>query len=142
MSSFTCDHGTAYALFGEGGGERLAAEIGVPLVGTVPLHPDMAASGDAGTPVALGIGPLAVAFDALAGASSRTSPPWWKRRLHGPPARSHAQGNRRRRSCLSPLPQGAGRLRPSMSTLRTASPTSAELSERDAAASTAPTASS
>src|ERR1700722_5159719 len=59
MSSFTCEHGTSYALFGEGGGARLAAEIGVPLVGTVPLHPDMAAAGDAGTPVALGTGPLA-----------------------------------------------------------------------------------
>jgi ATP-binding protein involved in chromosome partitioning len=66
MSSFTCDHGTAYALFGEGGGERLAAEIGVPLVGSVPLHPDMAASGDAGTPVALTAGVLGQAFDALA----------------------------------------------------------------------------
>ncbi len=53
MSAFTCDHGTSYPLFGAGGGERLAAEIGVPLVGTVPLHPDMAAAGDAGTPVAL-----------------------------------------------------------------------------------------
>ena len=66
MSPFTCDHGTTYALFGAGGGARLAAEIGVPLVGTVPLHPDMAAAGDAGAPVALGTGPLAAAFDALA----------------------------------------------------------------------------
>ncbi len=66
MSAFICDHGTSYALFGEGGGSRLAAEIGVPLVGTVPLHPDMAAAGDSGQPVALGTGPLAEAFDALA----------------------------------------------------------------------------
>jgi hypothetical protein len=66
MSSFTCDHGTVYALFGSGGGARLAAEIGVPLVGSVPLHPDMAAAGDDGAPVALGTGPLAAAFDALA----------------------------------------------------------------------------
>jgi ATP-binding protein involved in chromosome partitioning len=66
MSAFTCDHGTTYALFGEGGGARLAAEIGVPLVGTVPLHPDMAPAGDSGRPVALGTGPLADAFDLLA----------------------------------------------------------------------------
>jgi ATP-binding protein involved in chromosome partitioning len=66
MSAFVCDHGASYALFGEGGGERLAAEIGVPLVGRVPLHPDMAAAGDAGRPVVLGDGPLAGAFDALA----------------------------------------------------------------------------
>ena len=66
MSAFTCDHGTTYALFGEGGGARLSAEIGVPLVGTVPLHPDMAAAGDAGTPVALAAGGPGRAFDALA----------------------------------------------------------------------------
>ena len=31
---------SSYALFGEGGGDRLAAEIGVPVVGRIPLHPD------------------------------------------------------------------------------------------------------
>jgi ATP-binding protein involved in chromosome partitioning len=66
MSSFTCAHGETYALFGAGGGERLAEEIGVPLVGSVPLHPDMAAAGDAGEPVALASGPLADAFESLA----------------------------------------------------------------------------
>src|SRR5579862_2839555 len=65
MSPFTCEHGTSYALFGSGGGERLSTEIGVPLVGTVPLHPDMAASGDAGTPVAMSPGILGTAFEAL-----------------------------------------------------------------------------
>ena len=34
MTSFTCDHGQSYALFGEGGGETLADELGVPLLGT------------------------------------------------------------------------------------------------------------
>ncbi len=53
MSDFTCEHGTTYALFGSGGGERLAHGLGVPLVGSIPLHPDMAAAGDAGEPVAL-----------------------------------------------------------------------------------------
>ena len=38
----------------------------MPLVGTVPLHPDMAAAGDTGTPVALATGALGLAFDALA----------------------------------------------------------------------------
>jgi len=66
MSAFTCDHGTSYALFGQGGGQRLADDIGVPMVGRVPLHPDMAPAGDAGAPVALGQGPLAEAFEALA----------------------------------------------------------------------------
>ncbi len=58
MSDFTCEHGTTYALFGTGGGGRLAAELGVPLVGTVPLHPDLSAGGDLGQPVALGNGEL------------------------------------------------------------------------------------
>ncbi len=53
MSDFTCEHGTTYALFGSGGGERLARSLGVPLVGSIPLHPDLAAAGDAGVPVAL-----------------------------------------------------------------------------------------
>jgi ATP-binding protein involved in chromosome partitioning len=56
MSDFTCEHGTTYALFGSGGGERLARSLGVPLVGTIPLHPEVAAAGDAGVPVLLSEG--------------------------------------------------------------------------------------
>jgi ATP-binding protein involved in chromosome partitioning len=66
MSDFTCEHGTTYALFGSGGGQRLADEIGVPLIGSIPLHPDLAAGGDAGTPVAGGDGELAPVFAELA----------------------------------------------------------------------------
>ncbi|HEY1733628.1 MAG TPA: P-loop NTPase [Acidimicrobiales bacterium] len=66
MSDFTCEHGTTYALFGTGGGARLAGELGVPLVGTVPLHPDLSTAGDAGEPVALGDGELAGVFAELA----------------------------------------------------------------------------
>ncbi|MGH9028510.1 MAG: P-loop NTPase, partial [Acidimicrobiales bacterium] len=66
MASFTCDHGTSYPLFGEGGGRRLAEEIGVPLIGSVPIHPDMALAGDEGRPVALGDGPLSEVFESLA----------------------------------------------------------------------------
>jgi ATP-binding protein involved in chromosome partitioning len=66
MSDFTCEHGANYQLFGSGGGDRLAREIGVPLVGSVPIHPDIAAGGDAGAPVALGDGELAEIFSELA----------------------------------------------------------------------------
>ncbi len=66
MSSFTCDHGTSYRLFGEGGGEALATEAGVPLLATIPLEPSVAAGGDEGAPVALTSGPAAEAFVALA----------------------------------------------------------------------------
>ena len=66
MSAFVCDHGQSYALFGDGGGARLAEEIGVPLVGSVPLHAEIAPAGDAGTPVALSGEGAGAVFDALA----------------------------------------------------------------------------
>jgi len=66
MSDFTCEHGTSYALFGSGGGQRLADEIGVPLIGSIPLHPDLASGGDTGRPVAGGDGELAGVFAELA----------------------------------------------------------------------------
>ena len=76
MSDFTCEHGTSYALFGSGGGARLAADVGVPLIGRIPLHPSVAAGGDAGTPVALHAGqPLANVFDAIADAVATTIAP-------------------------------------------------------------------
>jgi ATP-binding protein involved in chromosome partitioning len=37
--------------FGAGGGALLAQELGVPLLGTVPLDPALREAGDAGTPV-------------------------------------------------------------------------------------------
>jgi len=66
MSSFTCEHGTTYALFGEGGGAALAADAGVPLLGQVPLETAVATGGDDGQPVVLGTGPAAEAFRAIA----------------------------------------------------------------------------
>jgi ATP-binding protein involved in chromosome partitioning len=66
MSSFTCEHGTSYALFGEGGGAALAADAGVPLLGQVPLEPMVAAGGDSGEPISLGEGAAADAFRAIA----------------------------------------------------------------------------
>jgi ATP-binding protein involved in chromosome partitioning len=67
MSSFTCDHGQSYALFGQGGGQALADEIGVPLLGQIPLEASVSAGGDAGVPVSLdGVGPAADQFRAIA----------------------------------------------------------------------------
>ncbi len=66
MSAFTCDHGERYALFGEGGGDALAREAGVPLLGSVPLESAVASGGDRGEPVTLGDGPAATAFRAIA----------------------------------------------------------------------------
>ena len=40
-------------IFGSGGGERLATELGVPLLGSVPLDVRIRAAADAGTPLVL-----------------------------------------------------------------------------------------
>lgn len=45
--------GTVTAVFGSGGGQRLADSIGVPLLVSIPLDTAVSAAGDAGTPVAL-----------------------------------------------------------------------------------------
>jgi ATP-binding protein involved in chromosome partitioning len=66
MSAFTCEHGTTYSLFGEGGGDALAADAGAPLLGRIPLEASVAIGGDTGAPVALGEGPAAEAFAAIA----------------------------------------------------------------------------
>jgi len=66
MTAFTCDHGDEYALFGSGGGRRLAEELGVPLLGQVPIEPAVARGGDEGRPAALGEGAAADAFRAIA----------------------------------------------------------------------------
>ncbi|HEV7719739.1 MAG TPA: P-loop NTPase [Iamia sp.] len=66
MSSFTCDHGETYALFGTGGGAALAEAAGAPLLAQIPLEPDIVHGGDTGEPAALGDGAAAEAFRALA----------------------------------------------------------------------------
>jgi ATP-binding protein involved in chromosome partitioning len=43
--------GKPIAVFGTGGGRRLADEVGVPLLGEIPLYPPVAIQGDAGTPI-------------------------------------------------------------------------------------------
>jgi ATP-binding protein involved in chromosome partitioning len=52
MSYFACPHcGEKTEIFLSGGGQRLAEEVGVPLLGQVPLQARMPDLGDAGTPV-------------------------------------------------------------------------------------------
>ena len=65
MSAFTCDHGQTYELFGSGGGEELAADIGAPLLGSIPVEPAVPAGSDSGHPVALGTGAAADAFRSI-----------------------------------------------------------------------------
>ncbi|MBV8463265.1 MAG: Mrp/NBP35 family ATP-binding protein [Acidimicrobiales bacterium] len=51
MSWFTGDDGVRYELFGSGGGATLAADLGVPLLGQVPLVNAVRMGGDEGRPV-------------------------------------------------------------------------------------------
>jgi ATP-binding protein involved in chromosome partitioning len=52
MSGFTDpETGRRFDLFSSGGGQRLADEISVPLLGSVPLQPELAALADAGQPI-------------------------------------------------------------------------------------------
>ncbi|HUL03459.1 MAG TPA: Mrp/NBP35 family ATP-binding protein [Gemmatimonadales bacterium] len=52
MSYFVCPHcGERSEVFLAGGGERLAGELGVPLLGQVPLQAHMADLADAGSPI-------------------------------------------------------------------------------------------
>jgi ATP-binding protein involved in chromosome partitioning len=73
MSYFTGDDGKRYALFGEGGGKKLAAQMGVPFLGEIPIDPRVAACGDAGDPIVHKVpdSPVAKAYMALATALSQ-----------------------------------------------------------------------
>jgi ATP-binding protein involved in chromosome partitioning len=52
MSYFQApDTGTRYHIFGEGGGKKVAAEYGVPLLAQLPLDPETRAGGDEGAPI-------------------------------------------------------------------------------------------
>ncbi len=52
MSWFECPHcGKPTPLFGSGGGERLAKELNLPLLGQIPLYQRVMEGGDTGAPV-------------------------------------------------------------------------------------------
>ena len=74
MSGFSCGHGERYDLFGSGGGERLAHEIGVPLLAQIPIEPAISLGGDRGEPAALGEGDAARSFSQLADAVTDVAP--------------------------------------------------------------------
>jgi len=49
MSGFACpDCGAVSEVFGSGGGERMAAEVGIPFLGRIPLAKEVMASGESG----------------------------------------------------------------------------------------------
>ncbi|MCA1692787.1 MAG: Mrp/NBP35 family ATP-binding protein [Actinobacteria bacterium] len=68
MSWFTGDDGTRYEIFGSGGGQLLADQLRVPLLGQVPLVTALRQGGDIGAPVTVTdpAGEPALAFESLA----------------------------------------------------------------------------
>jgi ATP-binding protein involved in chromosome partitioning len=68
MSWFECEHGTQYRLFGEGGGQELADQLEVPLLGQVPLVPELRSGADEGEPIVVARpdDPASRAFTAMA----------------------------------------------------------------------------
>lgn len=88
MSGFVCPScGTRVDVFGAGGGERMAAEMGVPFLGRIPLDPRVSRAGDDGRPYTLAeaddpaarafaavIGPI-LSLDADAAAAPAAAPP-------------------------------------------------------------------
>ncbi|HEU5049061.1 MAG TPA: Mrp/NBP35 family ATP-binding protein [Gemmatimonadales bacterium] len=69
MSAFTDpETGRRWELFSSGGGQRLADEIGAPLLGSIPLQPGLAEAADEGVPVVVGApdSPAAVALREVA----------------------------------------------------------------------------
>jgi len=73
MSYFVCAGCGAEAdIFGQGGGEALALELGVPFLGAIPLSPPVRSGGDAGTPI-VSSAPESPAAAALTSAASRVA---------------------------------------------------------------------
>jgi ATP-binding protein involved in chromosome partitioning len=75
MSGFTTPDGQRFTIFGEGGGQLLADELDIPLLGKVPLAEDLREHADSGTPLVLAHpdAPASVAIrDAARGIASAT----------------------------------------------------------------------
>jgi len=55
MSFFTCPNcGKETEIFRRGGGQKESERLGIPLIGRIPLEPEVCDAGDTGVPVAIG----------------------------------------------------------------------------------------
>jgi ATP-binding protein involved in chromosome partitioning len=71
MSGFTCPScGEVTHIFHQGGGERIAASLGVPYLGAIPLDPAIVDGGDSGVPLTASApeSPAALAYAKVAAA--------------------------------------------------------------------------
>jgi len=66
MTAYVTPDGEHHAIFGSGGGENLANELGVPLLGQVPIDTAVATGGDKGEPSSLGEGPASAELNRIA----------------------------------------------------------------------------
>ena len=53
MSGFTTPDGERFTIFGEGGGQQLADDLDVPLLGKIPIQEDLRVGADEGRPLVL-----------------------------------------------------------------------------------------
>jgi len=70
MAGFTTPAGEHFKLFGEGGGQELADELGVPLIASIPLDPFVVEGGDGGEPI-IRANPSSPAAVAVGGGAAR-----------------------------------------------------------------------
>lgn len=77
MAGFTTEDGSRYDIFGSGGGVSLANDLGVDLLGSVPIDPHVASGGDSGDPVVIAHpdGPAGSAMTAVATRITEILPP-------------------------------------------------------------------
>ena len=77
MTSFTSNDGEVHYLFGRGGGQTLADELAVPLIGQIPLDTAMVDGGDTGRPVVRHTpnNPASMAFAGAAATLTTLVPP-------------------------------------------------------------------
>ena len=75
MSALVTPEGSRHEVFGSGGGDALAADVGVPLLGRIPLEAAVADGADRGEPAALSDSAAAEAFKSVARALSEEHVP-------------------------------------------------------------------
>ena len=66
------DTGKPLAIFGSGGGQQLADELEVPMMGNIPLYPPVLEGGDSGTPI-VAAEPRSAAAKALMGVAEKVA---------------------------------------------------------------------